>query len=287
MVLNERFNKPSQPAWVQRSHRALQHIDAPRVADVAPNLNRSRRPLALGLIFRPVAAAALFFITAASGYWLVAVPITWLVYGGTLTAVHHLIHSSMGLSPRSRRFWLSVLGMLVVESGHALQATHLAHHRSGSDHPDPEGYIENVSWSQLPLAAMKFRYRLALWGYRNSPRRRRIAAEMTGHALLHLLSLGLLGVTPLIWIYLTLIHIASVAFAALAGKGPQTNYGREIETPNVRVISRFGRFLLFSHDRHLEHHLYPKVPLPWLRHLDQALEPVWDTVPTLQVRMPV
>ena len=154
--------------------------------------------------------------------------------------------------------------------------THLAHHRRDRDHPDPEGYIENVTWAQLPLAALRFRYRLALWGLRHSPRRPRVWIELGVHAFAHLGSLALLPITALPWIYLTLIHVASFGFAILAGKGPQTNYGRSIRSPFVRVRTRLGRIVFFSHDQHLEHHAYPRVPLPRLQRLRLHLDPVFD-----------
>jgi len=269
----------TDPSWARRSERALGKIDVPRLselpADVVGAVMGNRRTLAVGLIARPVIAALVWFIAAFQGWWIIALPLTALVYGGSLTAVHHLIHSSLGLSSRARRFWLRWIGCIVAESGHALQVTHLAHHRTGHDGPDPEGYIENVTWSQMPLASLLFRYRLAFWGLRHSPRPDRIRIELAVHAILHLGSLALLPVTPVLWIYLTGIHVASFIFAVLAGKGPQTNYGRSITSPFVRVHTRLGRILFFSHDQHLEHHAYPKVPLPRLRLLQPVLDDVW------------
>ena len=216
--------------------------------------------------------------------------LTWLIYGSTLTAVHHLIHSSLGFSSKTRYFWLSALACLVVESGHALQATHLTHHRAGDDVPDPEGYIENLTWLQMPLGATKFRYRLMAWGWRHSPRRRTIGLEIAFHSALHIVSLLLLVTgSPTLWIYLSLIHFASFAFAVLAGKGPQTKYGRSITSPVVRVTTRLGHILFFSHDKHLEHHAYPKVPLPRLHHIQDEIDAALEASQTVvfDVRMPV
>ena len=280
-----------EPSWATRSHRALDKIDAPRLnelpADVVDAVMGNRRTLAVTLIARPVVAAVVWFAAAFAGWWVVALPLTALVYGGSLTAVHHLIHGSLGLSPRARRFWLRWLGCLVAESGHALQVTHLAHHRAGADRPDPEGYIENVTWAQMPLAALRFRYRLAFWGLRHSPRPHRIRVELAVHAFLHLASLALWPITPVLWIYMSAIHVASFAFAVLAGKGPQTNWGRAITSPLVRVHTRLGRILFFSHDQHLEHHAYPKVPLPRLHRLHPVLEDVWADQHVHDVHMAV
>ncbi len=247
------------------------------------------RRLAAVFVVRPLVAVAGFVVAAIQGWWPVAVVLTWLIYGSALTAVHHLIHGSLGLSPRARRFWMSALGALVVESAHALQVTHLAHHRAAADVPDPEGYIEYVSWTQLPLAALAFRYRLMFAGLRMAPRRRRprIVFELSVHAAAHLASLALLPITIVPWAYLTLIHLASFTFAVLAGKGPQTNWGRAIETPLIRVHTGLGRLLFFSHDQHLEHHAAPKVPLPHLRRFRRQFDAAFARHDVLDVRMPL
>lgn len=292
MIPNVRFiNAPSEPAteWWSRSTRALPRIDSFRLSDVDPTILDDTRPFAVLMVARPLAAFAAFVLAALNGWWVAAVPLTWLIYGSALTCVHHLIHSSVGLAPRSRQFWLRSIGLLVAESGHALQVTHLAHHRTGAEVPDPEGYIENVTWARIPLAALAFRYRLAWWGLRHGPpaRRRRIRVEMAVHAGLHLASLAMLPLTIVPWAYLSLIHLASFAFAVLAGKGPQTNWGRPIRTPLVRVHTVLGRVFFFSHDLHLEHHMYPKVPLPRLRRLEPQLSRTLASADVLDVRMPL
>ncbi len=273
------------PGWAIRSDRAIEELDLPSLRSLQTEVFDRMGVATFLLIVRPLVAVLVFIASATQGWWLLAVPSVWFVYGSTLTAVHHLIHSSLGLSARGRRFWLRTLGLIVMESGHALQVTHLAHHRSNTDVPDPEGYIENVTWAQLPLAALQFRYRLALWGLRNSPRPRRVAVELAVHAIAHIASLALLPFSPILWIYLSLTHVASFVFAVLAGKGPQTNWGRPVHTPLVRVQTRLGRILFFSHDQHLEHHAYPKVPLFRLRRLHPELNPEFAKLDVINVEM--
>jgi len=294
MLLKQMFSNGEQqvPAWARRSERALPKIGAPTLRRNGRPASdhrvfRNLRRLAWFLIARPVLTVVCFAVAASQGWWPLAVLLSGVIYGATLTAVHHLIHGSLGLSPKARTFWLSVLGILVVESGHALQVTHLAHHRSNADVLDPEGYIENVTWWQLPVAALQFRYRLMWWGWRFTPRRRRVEIELAAHALAHLGALALLPVTAWPWIYLSLIHLASFGFAVLAGKGPQTNWGRAISSPFVRVHTVLGSIAFFSHDQHLEHHAYPKVPLPRLRELRHELEPVFEELDVVDVRLAV
>lgn len=278
------------PQWAKRSDRALPEMPMPRLSMLNIDVLANQRRLRIMLIARPLIAVAGFIAAAILGWWPVAIILTWLVYGSVLTAVHHLIHSSLGFSPTARHFWLSALGCVVAESGHALQTTHLIHHRSGDHLPDPEGYIENLTWAEIPVGALKFRYRLMAWGWDHSPRRRVVGLEISIHAALHIASLILLATgSPTLWVYLSLIHFASYIFAVLAGKGPQTNYGRSIPTPFVRVSTGLGRILFFSHDKHLEHHAYPKVPLSQLHLLQGEIDAALAAAhtPVFDVRMPL
>lgn len=273
--------------WTKRGDRAIPRMKVPPLREVAPNIMDDLRPLAFMLIGRPLAACVTFVLAALQGWWLLAVPAAFLTYGSTLTATHHLIHGSLGLSPKARHFWLTTLGCLIAESGHALQVTHGYHHRADLDVPDPETSIEYSSWRALPMDALRFRYRLALWGLQHARQKNRIRSELFVHAALHLSSLALLGVSPILWVYLSLIHFSSVVFAVLASKGPQTNYGRPVTSPLVRVHTRIGRILLFSHDLHLEHHAYPHVPVTRLHRLVDSLDPVFEEMDTFDVRLPL
>ncbi len=275
-----------QPGWTRRGERAIPKIDVPRLRSLDTDVMDDLRPIAIVLVARPLLALAAFLLMVNLGWWAATPLVVWALYGSTLSAVHHLLHGSVGLSARWRHIWLSVLGCLVAESGHALLATHTVHHRDGSDAPDPEGYIEYLPWRRMPAGAAKYRYRLMWWGLHNGTHRRRIRAELLVHAALHLASLALLPFDATLWIYLTMVHVASFAFAVLQGKGPQANWGRDMPTPLLLIHTRLFALLFFNHHQHLEHHAYPKVPLarlPRLRHVVEAAVRDDDVV---HVRLP-
>jgi fatty acid desaturase len=162
----------------------------------------------------------------------------------------------------------------------------LLHHRTDPTTPDPEGYIEYVSWGRMPLEAFRFRYRLMWWGLHFGPRRNRIRMEVAFHAVAHTAALALIPWTYVPALYVAGMLVASSFFAVLAGKGPQTNFGRPLSTPFVKVSARVLGAILFSHDRHLEHHAYPKIPLSRLHHLDQVLAPVLAGLTLVEVSLP-
>lgn len=211
-----------QPEWARRGERAIPKLDVPRMKQIDPNVMDDLRPIVQTLIARPLIAGP-GGVRGDDGAGMVVGHADRRVDAVRLDAVRGAPPTSrrFGLSPRWRHFWLGALGCLVVESGHTLLATHTVHHRDGSDAPDPEGYIEYLSWREMPVGAARYRYRLMWWGWRYGAHRRRIRAELAVHAALHLVSLTLLPVNPILWIYLTLIHIASFAFAVLQSKGPR------------------------------------------------------------------
>ena len=261
-----------QPGWTERGHRAIPRIDVPRLADVAPDICDDQKPLAVFLVGRPLLALAAFVAMAVNGWWLATPLVVWFLYGSNLSAIHHLIHGSLGMTPTWRHRWLTVLGCMVGESGHALLATHTVHHRDGSDLPDPEGYIEYLPWSKMPLGALQYRYRMMWWGWAFGPRRRRVEGEIAVHVVSVVGAVAAMPFTTIPISYLGLVQLSSFLFAILQGKGPQANWGRSMPTPLLLLQTRLLAVLFFSHHQHLEHHAYPKVPLTRLGRLRPVVE---------------
>lgn len=259
-------------SWSDRAGKAIPRIAVPAIRTLNSEAARNLGPVLVVLLARPFIGVAAFVAMALTGSWVAAPLVLWFLYGSTATALHHLIHGGLGLSPRARHAWLSVLGFLILESGHAWQTTHVMHHRDGTDLPDPEGYIEYLSWTQLPLGALQWRFRIAAWGWRNGPHRQRTTCEISANIALTIGSIALLRFTPLLAIYVAMMQLGTFLFAVLLAKGPQTNFGREASTPLVIVHTRILGLLLFNHHLHVEHHAYPKVPMSRLHHLRPTVE---------------
>jgi fatty acid desaturase len=251
--------------------RAIPSVAVPKLEDLGlGHLQHVRAWTRRLFLVRPLVALAVVGWAALAGHLVLALAAIPLLYGWSLTLVHHMIHGSLQVSPPVRRTALTLGGVLALHSGHALRATHLQHHLTDLDSPDPEGEIELVPWPRMPVEAVLFRYRLWAWAWKDGHRRAWIAFEVTVHvaamvwALTHLehhLALVVLAV----W-------IADVVFAVLAGKGPQANWGQPTPTPLVAIRCRLLRWLLLAHNWHLEHHLYPHVPLPYLAEVEPALD---------------
>lgn len=298
--------------WVtsleRNPERAIPALEVPSLSELglARGVHATARTR---LIFalRPFLAVAALATIWMAGWWLLALALVPAVYGWSLTTIHHLIHGSLGFAPRTRSFLLSAVSLLLFESGHSLERTHLAHHGTDPEAEDPEGYIESLPWGRLLVEAPLFRYRLWAWARRQptaavphlpvrehaSIERRRlieIGWHLAATALALWLGIGrLLGhdlnrAAALVVVYVAVQHVANAVFAVLAAKGPHTNWGRVTPTPLIAVRGRVLGVLLFGHIWHLEHHLYPEVPLSNLGVVAAEIEPLLTVNQALIVR---
>ncbi len=262
----------TRPDWSTRADRAIPRIEVPRLGSLDASVTADLAGVRLVLLVRPLFGVIALVGSVAAGWWPLVPVALWFHYGSTATAVHHLIHGSLGLSSRARRRWLTALGLLILESGHAWQTTHLLHHRDGSDLPDPEGYVEYLSWRRLPLGACLWRYRIAAWGWRHSPHGRRTTAEITTVLVVSAAAVAVVPITNVALLLVAALHLGTFLFAVLLAKGPHTNFGRPVASPLVAVHTRVLGILLFNHHLHLEHHAYPKVPMARLHHVRPVVQ---------------
>jgi beta-carotene hydroxylase len=159
----------------------------------------------------------------------------------------------------------------VLENGPALRRTHLQHHYATRDESDPEGYIESMSWPRLLREAPRYRWHLWAWAWRHYPQDRRAIARA---ALLvaALVAAAIAIPSPELRVFVLVMQGGGLMFPILTAKGPQNGFGL---TDPARTIVR-GRVtprLMMGLWYHLEHHLYPEVPVYRLAALAQALDP--------------
>jgi beta-carotene hydroxylase len=274
------------------AERSIPAVAVPSLAELGLN-HLSSISLRTKLVFvgRPVIAAGFMATALATGRPLLALALIPGLYATSLTLVHHCVHGSLRLVNWLRHLSLFVGGALALGSGHALVITHTNHHQTSLDLDDPEGFIETVAWKRLPVEAVLFRYRL--WAWRQNSQRGTIAAEIAVH-------ISALASAPIVWLATSSWHWplvvivmwgSDVVFAVLAGKGPQTNWGRPISTPLVIIRCRLTRRLLISHNWHLEHHLYPQLPLFRLGQVVDQLDALGGIAavvgqPTITIQLP-
>jgi fatty acid desaturase len=185
---------------------------------------------------------------------------------------HNAQHYALGIGRRAQDIVLLVLSVLMMMSMHAVQVTHLIHHRHCLGDQDVEAAHASKPWWRVLLAGPIFPARLVSAALRHgSPAKRRwIAAELLLVAGWLFFVFFVLHVPALKW------HIA----AMLAGESLTAffavwtvHHGCD-ETHTIARTQRgwIKNLVSYSMFYHLEHHLFPAVPTPHLPALARRLD---------------
>jgi fatty acid desaturase len=183
---------------------------------------------------------------------------------------HGAQHYSLGISRAGHDLFLFVLSMLMLGSMHAVQTSHLNHHRHCLESEDTEGQVAHRRWWVAVLCGPIFLARLhrSAWQLGNSRQRGWILAELIGIALMITLVAWLGSGSAWHWhINAMLAGECCTAFFAvwIVHHDSPNRFGR---TQRGTWINRLTYNMFF----HLEHHLYPAVPTAHLHLLAERLD---------------
>jgi len=243
-----------------------------------------RRRVALA---RPFAGVALFAVIVHIGWWWATPLVMFATFVAVVTVTHDVVHRTLGLGPRGTDWALFLMGLVLLESGHAYRITHLQHHRR-FPHPtdDPEGYPAGMTFLGAVCYGPVFLIRLWWWAWRTGRDRVWLAAEACVPILA--LAVGLLSLPsfPGILVYVTMAIAGSWVYPLLTVYLPHHDYG---DTPLNQTRTLRGRLLpaiFLELTYHLEHHLYPQVPSHHLPELGRRLDPHFAASGVKPVRVP-
>ena len=196
-----------------------------------------------------------------SWVWLpAAILASFFVFLTALRLVHNAFHYALGL-PRWATEWIMFLNtVLLMGWMHAVQVTHLLHHRHCLREDDVESRSARMPWWRSLLTGPCFPFWVLrkAWQAARPYQRRWIALEVGYNAAV--LPLLFVPAVPLIWRY----HILSMA----VGECLFPFFGVwsvHHDVHATRTIARTLRHatknaLTFGMFYHLEHHLFPRVP---------------------------
>ena len=222
----------------------------------------------------PLALAGVAGGLASRRWWpgvVVAVALFFPRFG---VAFHDLLHRSLGLSRRANDWWLTAVGLLALQSGHAAQAAHEAHHRHLLTVDDPEAAIGRLPWWRGLLVGPLFHPRLCRWALsQGSAPRAVVAGEAALCAAIVLVTVLLVPWTPAPLAVVTLVLVGDGIFPVLS----QTFlHPRNRPTPlgSTRTVrGRLFTWYFLELGYHVEHHAYPDVPTRHVAELSQRIEP--------------
>jgi fatty acid desaturase len=190
-----------------------------------------------------------------------------------LRQVHNAYHYALGLGRWLTDITMFALSIGMMSSMHAIQATHLNHHRHCLDADDVEGGAAAGTWWRAVVGGPAFAVRLHLagWTLAGARARRWILAELIALALAAAGAV-LIDWTPLRAHIVTMVigQCFTAFFAVWTVHHDCEPIGRIARTQRgwLKNLVSFDMF------HHIEHHLFPAVPTCHLPELARRLDRV-------------
>jgi len=206
------------------------------------------------------------------GYIAIGVVCSVYFFLTGLRQSHCAQHYSLGLPKGFQDGVLFALSACMLASMHAVQASHLHHHRHCLEAHDAEGATARLKWWQAIIVGPLFIWRLHLsaWGLSPGRKRRWIVAEMVTVAAVVICAILARDFHGLRW------HVAAMAVGeCLTGFFAVWTVHRGCDTQGAIARTQRGHWvnrLSYGMFYHSEHHLFPLVPTCHLGTLAERID---------------
>lgn len=223
-------------------------------------LTRTQRAIE---VLRPWVILSLYLLCAIKGWWWLAIPLAATTCLAGFVQMHDTIHNALGVSKGFNKLLLSLSGLLLLKSGHALKVTHLRHHGQCLTDNDPEGAPAKWTLKQVFLNGPYHILALRFASLRMAPNTRNIQLAETfatilllvGFILLYLFTGSMVGL-----VYWGVAFVLSCLMPLWASYIPHRMASRNpVRTATIK-IARIWTPIISSFAFHHLHHTYPKVP---------------------------
>jgi beta-carotene hydroxylase len=227
-------------------------------------------------IARPWVLLAVFIGLAATGWWWAAVPVAVATCLAAFVQMHDAMHNAFGVSKTANARLLTLSGLLLLKSGHAMQITHLRHHARCLGPDDPEG--APVNW-RLGEVLWRGPYHILLMrrtALQMAPHTRRIQLQETFFTIAILGALVALYFTTGSLVGLVYWAVAATMSATLPLWAAYIPHHLADHHPAARAASATAQWwtpVVSSFAFHHVHHHYPRVPTALLPRAAAELPP--------------
>jgi fatty acid desaturase len=204
------------------------------------------------------------------GWWCAGLVCSFYLFLTGLRQSHNAQHYSLGLPRRVQDGVLFALSVLMLASMHAVQVTHLHHHRHCLEDEDSEGATARLCWWRALLAGPAFfkRLHVSAWRLAGPGKRVWIALELGAICLVALCAVWIHW-TPLRWhVQAMLLGECLTGFFAVW----TVHHGCGPHEPGRTQRGQWLNLLSYSMFYHAEHHLFPAVPTAHLPELARRLD---------------
>jgi fatty acid desaturase len=214
-------------------------------------------------LVRPWILLALYLLTAARGWWLLAVPLAVAACMAAFIQMHDAIHRSLNISRRAHDFILLASGLLLLKNGHGLQVTHLRHHGRCLKDDDPEGVCATWPFYRVMLEGPFHIFNMRFYALR------RASHTMHFQLLETAATVSLLILVVAIYFfsgsYVGLVYwaVAASLSATIPIWAAYLPHRLAPEHPAVRSAGRIAQIwtpVISSFAYHHLHHAQPKIP---------------------------
>ncbi len=218
----------------------------------------------------PWLIAALAF--GAFGLWYLTLLATFAMFMTGLRVTHNAFHNTVGLSKKGDDWLMFTLSVLLGGAMHAIEYSHLQHHRDCFGAKDIEGAIARLSFTQALIQSPSYPLRIHSAALKNGSARQKswVQRELAAAALLHV-SIWLVfdsSVLQLMSLALIFANVSAAMIGIWAVHRRCEGAGFNARSARSKLLNT----LVYSMFFHLEHHLYPGVPTRNLSILAQRLD---------------
>ncbi len=235
------------------------------------DLTPMRRADGLIECLHPLPWIATAWICAAYALWLPAVAASFMIFLTGLRLNHEAIHRNLGFGERGHPIVIHCLSALMLGSNSAVAVNHLHHHRHVGRPDDLEGKAGAMSAWRVLIYGPVFPIEMhrAAWASGSPALRRRMAIDLA-------LNLAVVGVAVATGSVVLIFHIAimivaqclTAFFAVWITHHDCPEDGPIARTQRSRIVNLLTYNMFF----HLEHHLFPGVPVKRLGRLAQRID---------------
>ena len=249
-------------------------------------LRASRLAVIISLVF-PFILTLGFFWFCQLGWWAMALICPILLSFFTYASVSHdLVHRTLGLPKTLNEGLLCAIELLALRSGHAYRASHFYHHAKFPAEDDLEGAASKMPFFRALLDGVTLQFRIWKHAMRMS-KTDHWWIYWEGVAIVVLFSLSLVAIpwTILPAIYCGFVIAGSWLYPFMTSWIPHDASGTNELTQTRLFRGQVIRFLALEHLYHLEHHLYPQVPHHRWPELAKRLDPHFQKLGLIAIKI--
>lgn len=205
---------------------------------------------------------------AAEEIWVAAISCSFMFFLTALRLNHEAIHANLGFSPLQHRLVLHALSALMLGSNNGVAANHLRHH-AHIGKADDEGKCGRMSGIGVLAYGPIFPIEMHISAWSLGPGKLKLRMLIDLAFNLFVITFGLASGIDFLVYHLVVMLVAQCLTAFFAVTHHHTD-GEELVVRTQR--SRLINFLTYNMFFHLEHHLFPKVPVRRLPRLATRID---------------